>query len=69
MSTVRPAEDDEEKRVVASNGNVLGVLADVRYGTPYVVPSPGVFERVRAEFGRGEAGEDAYPRRRPTSRT
>lgn len=61
MPTVRLTEEDEGKRVVASNGNELGVLADVRDGTPYVAPNPGVFERARAEFGWGEIDADAYP--------
>ena len=61
MPTVRPTEEDEGKRVVASNGNEPGVLAAVRGGTPYVAPNQGVLERPRAEFGWDEAGEGASP--------
>lgn len=61
MSTTRLTEEDEGKRVIASNGDEIGMIAEVREGTPYVETDPDVFEKVKAKFDWGEPEEDAYP--------
>lgn len=61
MSTSRLTAEDEGKLVVASNGDEIGMIAEVRDGTPYVETDPNVFEKMKARFEWGEPGKDAYP--------
>lgn len=61
MPPANLTEDDVGKHVVTSEGNELGMVAEVRGGTPYVEPNPSVFEKVKAQFDWGESDEDAYP--------
>ena len=53
--------DDVGKRVVNATGDEVGVVTDVRNGTPYVDPDPGMFDTVKAKLGREGVDEDAYP--------
>lgn len=61
MSSTTLTEADEGKRVMTAEGNELGMVVEVREGTPYVEVDPNVFERVKAKFDWGEPGKDAYP--------
>lgn len=61
MSTTDLTEDDEGKRVVTDDGEEIGVVADVRSGTAYVEPDPGMFDTIKAKLDWGEPGEDTYP--------
>ena len=61
MATTNLTEDDEGKRVVTSDGDEVGMIAEVRGGTAYVEPDPGMFDKIKANLDWGDAGEDTYP--------
>lgn len=60
MSTTL-TESDQGKRIVAANGSDLGLIVEVRDGTPYVDADPNVLESVQAELDWGEPRSGAYP--------
>lgn len=61
MSTAQLTADDEGKRVVSTDGEKIGMITEVRGGTAYVDPDPGMFESVKAKLDWGDTGEDSYP--------
>ena len=61
MATVNLTDDDEGKRVITMDGDEIGMVAEVRGGTAYVEPDPGMFDRIKSELDWGDAGEDTYP--------
>jgi hypothetical protein len=61
MSTTQLTEDDEGKKVVSADGDEIGRITEVRGGTAYVDPDPGMFDTVKAKLNWGDAGEDSYP--------
>lgn len=61
MSTTRLTEDDEGKRVVSTDGEKIGMVAEVRSGTAYVDPDPGMFDQIKAKLNWGDVDEDTYP--------
>lgn len=61
MSTTQLTEDDEGKKVVSADGDEIGRITDVRGGTAYVDPDPGMFDTVKAKLNWGDADEDSYP--------
>jgi hypothetical protein len=61
MSTTQLTEDDEGKKVVSTDGDEIGRITEVRGGTAYVNPDPGMFDTVKAKLNWGDAGEDSYP--------
>lgn len=54
-------EEDEGKRVVDHEGNEIGMITDVRGGTAYVDPDPGITESVMSKLGWEDAEEEDYP--------
>lgn len=54
-------EDDEGKRVVNSTGDTVGMVSDVRSGTAYVDPDPGIGDKVRSKLGWEDADAEDYP--------
>lgn len=61
MSTTTLTDDDEGKRVVTTDGDEVGMITEVRAGTAYVEPDPGMFDTIKAKLDWGDAGEDSYP--------
>lgn len=57
---VRTTESDEGKKVVRGDETV-GRVVDVKHGTPYVDPDPGITDTLKSKLGWAEADEDAYP--------
>ena len=53
-------EDDEGKRVVDSHGETVGMVSEVKNGTAYVDPDPGITDTIRSKLGWGNADEDDY---------
>ena len=62
MSSEPTITDDEVgKEVVDSSGNKVGMVSDVRGGTAYVDPDPGLSEQLRGMLDWGDADEEDYP--------
>ena len=61
MSTANLSDDDSGKRVVTADNEEIGVITEVRAGTAYVEPDPGMFDTIKAKLDWGDAGEDSYP--------
>lgn len=54
-------DDDEGKEVVNSAGESVGRVVEVKHGTAYVDPDPGVTDTVMSKLGWGDADEESYP--------
>lgn len=54
-------EEDEGKPVIDAGGEAIGMVEEVREGTAYVDPDPGIVDRIRMKLGWGEADEEDYP--------
>jgi len=55
------SDDDQGKPVVDDNGQKVGVVSEVRGGTAYVDPDPGVTDKVKSRLGWSDADADDYP--------
>ena len=55
------SEHDEGKRVVDHEGNEIGMITNVRGGTAYVDPDPGVTKTVMSKLGWEDADQEDYP--------
>lgn len=55
------SDDDAGKSVVNTYGEEIGIVAEVRDGTLYVDPEPGMTEKISSKLGWGDADDDAYP--------
>jgi len=53
-------EDDEGKQVVNTRGEKVGMVSDVRDGTAYVNPDPGITDSIRSRLGWSDADQDDY---------
>ena len=53
-------ESAEGKKVVHGDDTV-GRVVEVRHGTAYVDPDPGITDTVMSKLGWGDADEDTYP--------
>ena len=54
-------DNDVGKRVVNATGDKIGMVTEVRNGTPYVDPDVGMFDTVKAKLGWEDTDDDAYP--------
>lgn len=54
------SEEDEGKSVVASNGEKIGMIKEVRAGDAYVDPDPGLTDELMARLGWGDDDENTY---------
>lgn len=54
------SEDDEGKTIVDSHGEKIGMVSEVRGGSAYVDPDPGMTDSVKTRMGWGDADEDDY---------
>ncbi|QWC20209.1 PRC-barrel domain containing protein [Halorubrum sp. 2020YC2] len=54
-------DDDEGKAVVDSNGEQIGMIAEVRSGTAYVDADPSLADTVLSKLGWSDADGDDYP--------
>ena len=61
MSSTKLTEGDEGKRVVSTDGDNVGVIAEIRDGTAHVEPNPDVFDSIKSKLNWGEADGDTYP--------
>jgi len=60
MDRTTISDDDEGKRVVNPEGNEIGMITEVRNGTAYVDPDPGIADSIRSKLGWGDADADDY---------
>jgi hypothetical protein len=60
-TAVNVTEDDEGKSVVDTYGDQIGIVAEVRDGTLYVDPDPGLTEKITSSLGWGDTDDDTYP--------
>lgn len=60
MERKNVSDDDEGKAVVDSSGRKIGMVTEVKSGTAYVNPDPGLTDSIRSKLGWGDAGEDDY---------
>lgn len=61
MSTTSFSEEDEGKNVVDSTGEKVGIVSEVRAGTAYIDPDPGLMDQMKSRLGWGDVDEDTYP--------
>ncbi|WP_459190735.1 PRC-barrel domain containing protein [Halosimplex sp. J119] len=54
-------DDDQGKPIMDSSGEKIGVVSEVRGGTAYVNPDPGITDTVSSKLGWSSADEDDYP--------
>ena len=60
MDRTEISKDDAGKRVVNSEGNKIGMISEVKNGTAYVDPDPGIADSIRSRLGWGDADADDY---------
>lgn len=60
MARITIDESAEGKKVVRGTDTV-GRVVEVRHGTAYVDPDPGVTDTLMSKLGWGDADEEAYP--------
>ncbi|MFC5970357.1 PRC-barrel domain containing protein [Halomarina salina] len=58
--TARFTDEDEGKRVVDDQDNVVGRVVEVAGGTAHVDPDPGMTDTVRSKLGLGDADGDTF---------
>jgi len=51
MGRTTVSEDDENKPVIDADGEKLGLVTEVRSGTAYVDPDPGLTDQIRSTLG------------------
>lgn len=61
MSTdVTLSEEDEGKKVVTASGDDVGRVVEVKGGSAYVDPDPGLTDTIMSKLGWGDQDEDTY---------
>lgn len=60
MERTNVTEDDEGKKVVNTRGDKVGMVSEVRDGTAYVNPDPGITDTIRSKLGWEDADADDY---------
>ncbi|WP_435361958.1 PRC-barrel domain containing protein [Haloarchaeobius sp. DFWS5] len=53
--------DDAEGKKVVRDGKEVGIVTEVRAGTAYVEPDPGLTDKLFAKLGWGDRDDDTYP--------
>ncbi|MDX1747382.1 MAG: PRC-barrel domain containing protein [Halobacteriales archaeon] len=70
MSTVQITDDDVGKTVVDADGEEVGIVSAVEYGTAYVDPEPGITTKLKTKLGWEDRDEEAdYPLQEPAVET
>ncbi|MFP9192019.1 PRC-barrel domain containing protein [Natronosalvus vescus] len=58
--SARFSGDDQGKTVVNANGDRIGIVEDVRDGTAYVNPDPGMADTIKSKLGWGDVSGENY---------
>ncbi|PSP54872.1 hypothetical protein BRC82_07655 [Halobacteriales archaeon QS_1_67_19] len=53
--------DDDEGKAVVMGDEKVGMVQEVRGGTAYVDPDPGITDKIKSTLDWGDADEDTYP--------
>ena len=71
MATHNEMTDDDVGKSVVLDGETVGRVVDVRHGTAYVDPDPGIVETIEAKLGWTDASEEegTYPLQEETIET
>jgi hypothetical protein len=59
--TMSVSDSEEGKAVVDANGDQIGIVSEVRHGTAYVDPDPGLTDKVKTKLGWNDKDEEDYP--------
>lgn len=49
------------KEVVDEDGETIGIVSEVKHGTAYVDPDPGITDTIKAKLGWEDADDEDYP--------
>ncbi len=60
MARMHLHADDEGKPLVDSNGEKIGMIAEVEDGTAHVDPDPGITGMIRSKLGWGDTDGGDY---------
>jgi hypothetical protein len=55
------SKSDEGKKVINARGDDIGRVVEIRGGTAYVDPDPGLTDTIMSTLGWGDRDEDTYP--------
>lgn len=61
MSRERFTKADEGKRVLNTDGTVVGRIVAVEGDRAYVDPNPSITDTIKAKLGWGDVSDDAHP--------
>jgi hypothetical protein len=61
MSAQQITDDDVGKTVVDDDGDEVGIVSAVEYGTAYVDPDPGITTKLKTKLGWEDREEAGYP--------
>lgn len=54
-------DDAVGKTVINAHGEKIGIVSEVRQGTAYVDPNPGVSDKIKAKLGWEDSDDADYP--------
>ncbi len=54
-------DDAVGKTVINAQGEKIGIVSEVRQGTAYVDPNPGVSDKIKAKLGWEDSDQTDYP--------
>jgi hypothetical protein len=55
------SDSEEGKAVIDENGDKVGIVSEVRHGTAYVDPDPGLTEKLKTKLGWEDKDEEDFP--------
>lgn len=60
MARTTLTDDDQGKAVVNADGEKIGMVTQVKGGTAYVDPDPGITDTIRSKLGWGDSDGGDY---------
>lgn len=60
MARKHVTDEDQGKHVVDSSGEKIGMVTEVKGGTAYVNPDPGLTDMIQSKLGWADADQDDY---------
>ncbi|EJN61438.1 hypothetical protein [Halogranum rubrum] len=59
--TFNITDDEVGKKVIAADGDEIGLVTEVRHGTAYVDADPSLTDKLMSKLGWEHTDDDAYP--------